>query len=66
MWRCIRSGDTRVLTSFNDLIAMMKSIPDEQAVADHFTAIRWKNDAFCPHCSNSRLSFLQLAEPLAC
>lgn len=35
---------------FNSLIQMMKALPDEQAAIEHFTAIRWKHGAFCPHC----------------
>jgi transposase-like protein len=34
---------------------MMEEIPDEQAAVDHFTAIRWKNGAFCPHCQSARV-----------
>lgn len=35
--------------SFDTLIQLMNALPDEQAAIDHFTAIRWKNGAFCPH-----------------
>ncbi len=44
-----------MLKSFNSLIQMMEAIPDEQAAIDHFTAIRWKNGAFCPHCGATRV-----------
>lgn len=44
-----------MLKSFNSLIQMMEAIPDEQAAVDHFTAIRWKNGAFCPHCGSTRV-----------
>jgi len=44
-----------MLKSFNSLIQMMGAIPDEQAAVDHFTAIRWKNGAFCPHCGSLKV-----------
>jgi transposase-like protein len=44
-----------VLKSFNSLLQMMQAIPDEQTAIDHFTAIRWKRGAFCPHCDSSKV-----------
>lgn len=44
-----------MLKSFNSLLEMMRAIPDEQAAIDHFTAIRWKRGAFCPHCKSTRV-----------
>jgi len=44
-----------VLKSFNTLIELMDAFPDEQSAIDHFTAIRWKNGAFCPHCKSTRV-----------
>jgi transposase-like protein len=44
-----------VLKSFNSLLQMMQAIPDEQTAIDHFTAIRWKNGAFCPHCGSTKV-----------
>lgn len=44
-----------MLKSFNTLIQMMNAIPDEQTAIDHFTAIRWKNGAFCPLCGSTRV-----------
>lgn len=44
-----------MLKSFNSLLQMMQAIPDEQAAIDHFTAIRWKRGAFCPHCGSLRV-----------
>lgn len=44
-----------MLKSFNSLIQMMEAIPDEQVAVDHFTAIRWNNGAFCPHCGSTRV-----------
>ena len=40
---------------FNSIIQMMKALPDEQAAIDHFTAIRWKQGAFCPHCGTTKI-----------
>ena len=40
---------------FNSLIQMMSALPDEQAAIDHFTAIRWKHGAFCPHCGSTKV-----------
>lgn len=44
-----------VKKQFDTLIQMMAAFPDEQAAVDHFTAIRWKNGAFCPHCGSDRV-----------
>lgn len=44
-----------MLKTFNTLIQLMDAIPDEQTAIDHFTAIRWKNGAFCPHCKSTRV-----------
>jgi transposase-like protein len=43
------------LQQFETLLQMMKAIPDEQSAIDHFTAIRWRNGAFCPHCGGTRI-----------
>lgn len=40
---------------FDTLIQMMAAFPDEQAAVDHFTAVRWKGGAFCPHCGSKRV-----------
>lgn len=40
---------------FESLIQMMSAFPDEQSAIDHFTAIRWKNGAFCPHCGSAKV-----------
>ena len=41
--------------SFDTILQMMAALPDEQSAIDHFTAIRWKNGAFCPHCKSTRV-----------
>jgi len=43
------------LKTFDTLIQMMSAFPDEQTAIDHFTAIRWKNGAFCPLCGSTRV-----------
>lgn len=40
---------------FDTLFQMMVALPDEQAAIDHFTAIRWKNGAFCSLCGGTRV-----------
>jgi transposase-like protein len=40
---------------FQSLLDLLNSIPDEQTAIEHFTAIRWKNGAFCPHCGSTRV-----------
>jgi transposase-like protein len=40
---------------FDNLMQMMSAFPDEQSAIDHFTAIRWKHGAFCPHCGSTRV-----------
>lgn len=43
------------MREFNSLMELVNAIPDEQAAIDHFTAIRWKNGAFCPHCGSTKV-----------
>jgi len=40
---------------FETLIQMVAAFPNEQSAIDHFTAIRWKNGAFCPHCGSTKI-----------
>ncbi len=40
---------------FKSLIELNKVLPDEDAAVAHFTAIRWKNGEFCPHCGHDRI-----------
>lgn len=39
-----------MMQHFDSLLQMMDAFPDEQSCIDHFTAIRWKGGAYCPHC----------------
>ena len=43
------------LRQFDTLMQMMTAFPDEQSAIDHFTAIRWKGGAFCPHCGSTKV-----------
>lgn len=44
-----------MLAHFKSLFELLRAIPDEQAAIDHFTAIRWRNGAFCPLCGSTRV-----------
>lgn len=44
-----------MIKQFDTLIQMMAAFPDEQSAIDHFTAIRWKKGAFCPHCDSGKV-----------
>lgn len=44
-----------MIKQFDTLIQMMSAFPDEQSAIDHFTAIRWKNGAFCPTCGSTKV-----------
>lgn len=43
------------MQTFDTLIQMMAAFPNEQLAIDHFTAIRWKDGAFCPYCGSVRV-----------
>jgi transposase-like protein len=40
---------------FNSLLELASAIPDEAAAIEHFTAIRWKNGAYCPLCGSVKV-----------
>ncbi len=40
---------------FETLFQMMAAFPDEQSAIDHFTAIRWRNGAYCPLCGSTKV-----------
>jgi transposase-like protein len=40
---------------FKSLFDLGEAIPTEQAAIDYFTAIRWKNGSFCPHCEGKKI-----------
>ena len=43
------------MQQFDTLFQMMAAFPDEQTAIDHFTAIRWKDGAFCPLCGSTKV-----------
>lgn len=43
------------MVEFKSLFDLLRAIPDEQAAIDHFTAIRWRNGAFCPLCGSTKI-----------
>jgi transposase-like protein len=43
------------IQQFETLLQMMKAIPNEQTAIEHFTAIRWRGGAYCPHCGSTRV-----------
>ena len=44
-----------MLKQFDSLFDLMEAFPDEQSAIDHFTAIRWKNGAYCPYCGSTKV-----------
>jgi len=44
-----------MIQQFDSLFELMDAIPDEQAAIDHFTAIRWKDGAYCPYCGSTKV-----------
>ncbi|MCI5047232.1 MAG: IS1595 family transposase [Aquisalinus sp.] len=44
-----------MLKQFDNLMQLMEAFPDEQSAIDHFTAIRWKNGVYCPHCGSAKV-----------
>ncbi len=43
-----------MIQEFNSLIDMLKVFSNEQKCIDHFSAIRWINGIYCPHCQSRR------------
>lgn len=43
------------MQQFDTLFQMMAAFPDEQTAIDHFTAIRWKDGAYCPLCGSTKV-----------
>jgi transposase-like protein len=43
------------MQQFDTLFQMMAAFPDEQSAIDHFTAIRWKDGAYCPLCGSTKV-----------
>lgn len=43
------------MADFNTLADLMDALPDEDAAIAHFTAIRWRDGAFCPRCDGRKV-----------
>lgn len=43
------------MAEFRTLLELFEAIPDEDAAIAHFTAVRWKDGAFCPHCGGTKV-----------
>jgi transposase-like protein len=48
-----------MLKQFRTLAELNEAFADPQAAVDHFTAIRWKNGQFCPHCGHDKVYSLK-------
>jgi transposase-like protein len=44
-----------MIRQFKTLAELMVTFSDNQVAIDHFTAIRWKNGQFCPHCGHDKI-----------
>jgi len=44
-----------MLKQFDSLFDLMEAFPDEQSAIDHFTAVRWKDGAYCPYCGSTKV-----------
>ncbi|MDB5577894.1 MAG: family transposase [Bradyrhizobium sp.] len=43
------------MAEFESLFDLLRAIPDEQTAIEYFTAIRWRNGAFCPLCGSTKI-----------
>lgn len=50
-----------MIRQFETLPDLMAAFAKPQAAIDHFTAMRWKNGKFCPHCGHDKI--YDLAKP---
>ena len=55
-----------MLKQFNTLTDLMVVFREPQAAIDHFTAIRWKNGKFCPHCGHDHVYSLSQKNKFKC
>jgi transposase-like protein len=44
-----------MIKHFKTLADLCIAFSDNQVAIDHFTAIRWKNGQFCPHCGHDKI-----------
>ena len=50
-----RAREIAMIRQFKTLTDLMTAFQDPQAAVDHFTAIRWRNGQFCPHCGHDKV-----------
>ncbi|CAH0179001.1 IS1595 family transposase [Roseomonas sp. CECT 9278] len=43
------------MAEFRTLLELFDAIPDEDAAIAHFTSVRWRGGAFCPHCGGLKV-----------
>ncbi len=43
------------MREFTSLVDLTSRVRNEQAAIDYFTAIRWRNGAFCPYCGSTKV-----------
>ncbi len=55
-----------MLKEFKTLTDLMVAFQEPQAAIDHFTAIRWKNGQFCPHCGHEKVYALSQKNKFKC
>ena len=55
-----------MLKEFKTLTDLMVAFQEPQAAIDHFTAIRWKNGQFCPHCGHDKVYSLSKKNIFKC
>jgi transposase-like protein len=55
-----------MIQQFKTLTDLMVAFQDPQTAIDHFTAIRWKNGQFCPHCGHDKIYSLSKKNAYKC
>ncbi|MFZ2066535.1 MAG: IS1595 family transposase [Xanthobacteraceae bacterium] len=55
-----------MLSRFESLIDLLKTVPTEQSCLDHVRAIRWRDGEYCPHCGGTRIYHLKDKKNFQC
>ena len=55
-----------MIKQFKTLTELMVAFQKPQAAIDHFTAIRWENGQFCPHCGHDKVYALKRENIFRC
>lgn len=55
-----------MLSRFESLIDLLKTVPTEQSCLDHVRAIRWRDGEYCPHCGGTRIYHLKDKKKFQC